>query len=175
MNRCRLVTFDGTEAWRAASAFSFTLQETECSKLEDFHVPTDFTSHCEFMCNQYKPVPLSEAFAAGEICAVSMGASGNAIILMEDEVSTLASFKEKLAEMYAAGNPLQVIIPLVNVTETPLDADTLNAYNALHTIMPNTTIYTDSNAVMDVVYAADTKTYIDNKFEELAAAIVANT
>ena len=43
--------------------------------------------------------------------------------------------------------------------------------NTLHTYKPNTTITADAG--MKVEYVADTKAYIDNKFNELATAIVA--
>jgi hypothetical protein len=58
--------------------------------------------------------------------------------------------------------------------ETPISETDLTAYRTLHTNKPNTTVYTDSNAGMTVAYAADTKTYIDNKFAELAAAVLQN-
>ena len=45
---------------------------------------------------------------------------------------------------------------------------------ALHINYPNTTVYNDSGAVMEIEYIADTKLYIDKKFAELAAAIVNN-
>lgn len=58
---------------------------------------------------------------------------------------------------------------------TPYEADMQAQWSALRTNKPNTTIYNDAVAWMQVSYAADTKTYIDNKFAELASAIVNNT
>lgn len=58
--------------------------------------------------------------------------------------------------------------------ETPLSAEELAAYAALHTNKPNTTVHNDGGAHMELSYVADTKLYIDNKFTELAAAIVSN-
>lgn len=57
----------------------------------------------------------------------------------------------------------------------PYDADTQARWRALHTNKPNTTIYNDAGTGMKVSYVADPKAYIDNKFNELAAAIVNNT
>jgi hypothetical protein len=48
-------------------------------------------------------------------------------------------------------------------------------YAELHTYKPNTTITNDVGAVMSVEYEADTKAYIDNKFNELAATLTALT
>lgn len=50
----------------------------------------------------------------------------------------------------------------------------MDEYSALHTNKPNTTIYTDNGAHVEVEYAADTKIYIDKKFDELADAIINN-
>lgn len=44
--------------------------------------------------------------------------------------------------------------------------------NSLHTYYPSTTVISDSDFVL--TYVADTKNYIDNKFNELATAIVAH-
>ena len=44
--------------------------------------------------------------------------------------------------------------------------------NSLHTYYPSTTIISDSDFVL--TYVADTKNYIDNKFNELATALVAH-
>lgn len=58
--------------------------------------------------------------------------------------------------------------------EHDLTAEELAQYAALHTNYPNTTIFNDAGAGMQVGYVADTKNYIDKKFNELAAAIVNN-
>lgn len=76
---------------------------------------------------------------------------------------------------YAAGNPIIIRYPLATPIETPLSAEEIAAFKALHTNKPNTTVYTDGNAGIKLDYVADTKAYIDNKFAELAAAIVNNT
>lgn len=80
---------------------------------------------------------------------------------------SLSAFKAALAQY-----PLTVIYPLATPIETPLTAEEIAAYRALHTNKPYTTIYNDEGAHMEVSYNADTKTYIDNKISELAAAIV---
>ena len=58
--------------------------------------------------------------------------------------------------------------------ETPLTAEELAQYAALHGNKPNTMVYNDAGAGMKIAYVADTKLYIDKKFNELAAAIVSN-
>lgn len=80
---------------------------------------------------------------------------------------------------FARGVKVQRIDPvnmvgLATPVETPISETDLTAYRTLHTNKPNTTVYTDSDVGMTVAYAADTKTYIDNKFAELAAAVLQN-
>ena len=57
---------------------------------------------------------------------------------------------------------------------TELSSEEVQKILALHTNKPNTTIWNDQNAEMQVTYVADTKSYIDNKFKELSNAIVAS-
>lgn len=57
---------------------------------------------------------------------------------------------------------------------TELSPEEVQKILALHTNKPNTTIWNDQNAEMQVTYVADTKSYIDNKFKELSNAIVAS-
>ena len=68
-------------------------------------------------------------------------------------------------------NPIKILYILETPLETPLTAEEIEAYKALHTNYPTTTIISDAH--MEVKYGADTKNYIDNKFAELQTAIVA--
>ena len=79
----------------------------------------------------------------------------------------LEEWKEELAK-----TPFRVINILATPIETPLSAEEIAAFKALHSNKPNTTVYNDSGAHMAVEYIADTKTYIDNKFAELQNAIL---
>ncbi len=47
--------------------------------------------------------------------------------------------------------------------ETPLSESQIEAFKAIYTHYPNTSITNDSGAEMEVVYIVDTKTYIDNQ------------
>lgn len=75
---------------------------------------------------------------------------------------------------YMDANPMTLLYALSTPIETPMSAEELAAFAALHTNKPNTTVYNDAGADMKLEYVADTKLYIDNKFTELAAAIVNN-
>ena len=67
-----------------------------------------------------------------------------------------------------------VLYVLAESTETALSTEELEAYAKLHTNYPNTTVYNDAWAGMELKYVADTKTYIDNKFTELQNAILSS-
>ena len=83
--------------------------------------------------------------------------------------NSLATMRQWLAE-----NPITVLYELAEPVETPLSADELSAFAELHSNKPNTTAFNDSGAEMKLDYVADTKAYIDNKFNELALAILNN-
>lgn len=52
----------------------------------------------------------------------------------------------------------------------PFSEEVQQAYRALHTYYPNTTVTNDAGAHMEVEYVADTKTYIDKKLQEIVTA-----
>ena len=76
-------------------------------------------------------------------------------------------------EFVDSGLDIQYKIKEPIVTE--LSSDEVQKILALHTNKPNTTIWNDQNAEMQVTYVADTKKYIDDKFEELSEAITTST
>ncbi len=78
-------------------------------------------------------------------------------------------FNNWLAEV----NGVDIIYPLATPIETPLTDTQIEAYKALYSNKPITTVLNSEVAEMTVKYIADTKTYIDNKFDELSKAIVA--
>lgn len=67
-------------------------------------------------------------------------------------------------------------IVLVGVKQTPtvinLTNEQINGFLNLHMYYPSTTVVSDCDS--QLTYIADTKNYIDNKFNELATAIVAH-
>ena len=80
------------------------------------------------------------------------------------------------ADTFSEDNPLIVKYRLAEPIETPLSEEEIEAYKALHTNYPNTTIYNDDGAYTEVKYVADTKNYVDNKIAtevaKLTAAII---
>lgn len=73
-------------------------------------------------------------------------------------------------EQAAAGAAVIVSYILAAPIETPLADAELQAFRALHSNKPATTVLNDAGAHMVLEYAADPKTYIDNKLAALTAA-----
>lgn len=81
------------------------------------------------------------------------------------DIDTLDGFKAWLSE-----TPVTVFYQMAKPAETPLTDVELQAYLALHSNKPTTTVLNDAGAHMVLEYAADPKTYIDNKLAALVAA-----
>ena len=73
-----------------------------------------------------------------------------------------------------AKSPIELMFVLAEENPIPLSDEQLAAFAQLHSSYPSTTVFNDKYAVMEVKYVADTKLYIDKKFNELAAALVSN-
>lgn len=101
-----------------------------------------------------------------------IGCSSGTLFVYLKDYNTVASLADWKA--YLSQNPMMCLLPLATPIETALTAEELAAYAALHTNKPNTTVTNDGGCRMAVRYVADTKTYIDNKFAELYAALVNN-
>jgi hypothetical protein len=64
--------------------------------------------------------------------------------------------------LYLERSPMTVNYVLATPIETPLTAAELEAFKALYTNRPNTTVFNDSGAPMELTYNVDTKTYFDS-------------
>ena len=84
---------------------------------------------------------------------------------------------ERLEQLrqYLKQNPMTVLYAFETPIETDLSEEELTAYAALRTNYPTTVVTSDSDPEVgiEVEYVADTKTYIDNKFAELAQSLAA--
>jgi len=86
----------------------------------------------------------------------------------------LTEYTVDALKKYLRDNPITVVGLLKEPIVTELSSDEVQKILALHTNKPNTTIWNDQDAEMQVTYVADTKSYIDKKFKELSDAIVAS-
>lgn len=85
---------------------------------------------------------------------------------------TLIGETEDSVKKYLESADIKVLYLLATPIETDLPPETIEAFKTLHTNYPTTVISNDENAGMEVSYIADTKHYIDKKFEELNQTIV---
>ena len=83
----------------------------------------------------------------------------NGLCYFSYDKATLAEFKDWLAV-----NNITVLCQQASPIETPLSAEELAAYAALHTYRGNTTVSNDAGAYMDLAYTMDAKKYIDSLF-----------
>lgn len=86
----------------------------------------------------------------------------------------LTEYTVDALKTYLRDNPITAVGLLKEPIVTNLSAEEVQKLLALHTNKPNTTIWNDQNAEMQITYVADTKSYIDKKFKELSDAIVAS-
>lgn len=96
---------------------------------------------------------------------VGVGNTSLYAITKEWHVKGLDAWKTHLSK-----NPLVVIYPRNTPIETLLSTEEIEAYKALLANKPTTTVLNDAGAWMVLEYAADPKTYIDNKIAALIAA-----
>lgn len=89
------------------------------------------------------------------------------LYIKDSRYTTTQAFKDAFA-----ASPVTVLYQLENSVQHMLTAEELAQYATLHTNYPNTTVYNDAGAHMEVKYVADTKLYVDNKFAELSAALL---
>ena len=75
-------------------------------------------------------------------------------------------------ESWLDSNEVYVLVPLKTPIITELSKEQVAEILSLRTYYPSTTVISDCDC--QVTYVADTKNYIDNKFNELATAIVAH-
>ena len=85
---------------------------------------------------------------------------------------TLVGETEDSVKKYLESADIKVLYLLATPIETDLPPESIEAFKSLYTNYPTTVISNDENAGMEVSYIADTKHYIDKKFEELNQAIV---
>ena len=119
------------------------------------------------ICDRYPTATIAESWAAREYLISRISTTDRHVCFRN---TTISSLTEWIADVSA--NPITVRYILATPIETPLTAEQLLAYAALHTNYPTTTIVNDSGAGMSVSYVASTKNYIDNQVAAVSAAIL---
>ena len=101
------------------------------------------------------------ALTNNNISEIRFGFADRTIDSLEKFKNLLDGLPEAYA-MYCLSEPIEHDLP----------PEVVEAYKKLHTNYPVTTVLNDAGAGMKVEYVADTKHYIDKKFEELNAKVV---
>jgi hypothetical protein len=83
----------------------------------------------------------------------------------------LTEYTVDALKTYLRDNPITVVGLLKEPIVNELSAKQVQEVIALHTNKPNTTIWNDQDAEMQITYVADAKNYIDNKFIELENSV----
>lgn len=83
----------------------------------------------------------------------------------------LTEYTVDALKTYLRDNPIIVVGLLKEPIVTELSAEEVQKILAIHTNKPNSTIWNDQNADMQITYVADAKNYIDNKFTELENSV----
>lgn len=96
----------------------------------------------------------------------------SSIIITDLKIDNAEEFKAWLAQQKETGTPVELVYKTQTETWEQLPEETQIALNSLHTNYPTTIISNSEDTEMQLTYVADTKHYIDKKFEELNQAIV---
>lgn len=111
-------------------------------------------------------------FISSSVIGLSFGNERCGIIETDSRVDIVNKVNAVIKEINDTGTEVIAYYELEIPIERDLTPEELAAYEALHTNYPITVITNDAGAHMETSYVADTKAYINKKFEELNQAIV---
>lgn len=175
VQRIAAITWDGKSV-KATARNSTSKNNMYYTDVEGILAGTEYSSFIRIYCTHMTNTTFLKLFE-GSVVGISAYPNQSRLAFgfgLDSPLTTVDQVNAWMAEQYSAGTPMTAVYQLAEPIETPLTEAELTAYRSLHTNKPNTTVYTDEGAGVEVSYAADTKTYIDNKFSELAAAIINN-
>lgn len=144
VQRVRIKAFNGTEGWDYSSAGGYFILAH--SILGSANIGLPCCSH----------------FSRGTTSASGVLFVGEAGFAFYHSSASVSEWKAFLAERYASGTPVKLAYALKAPIETPLSAEELAAFSALHTYRGNTVVSNDAGAYMDLEYVMDAKKYIDS-------------
>lgn len=115
--------------------------------------------------------PICSAFRGGKGATATEGyvyINGTTQFGFTINLATLAEWKS-----YLDANEVYLAYAMATPIETQLSEEETAQIAALKTYYPETTVYNEDSAHMEIKYVADTKNYIDKKIETIAAAMLA--
>ena len=161
VQRIQSITLTGSESIKQFATVTGAFQ---LDVLGGVRIPTYTEVPKNIMCNYYQT---RSRKSIAEKTEIGVGiANKNGLIIYDDTLSTVTMLKDKLTELYNAGNPVKVLAILETPLETPIPENELAAYAAAHTNNPNTTIDNDAGAHMDVGYYTPNSTMRQSDIEK---------
>jgi hypothetical protein len=97
-----------------------------------------------------------ETLLVGEMIMYIDAATNYLVICVDKSIDTITSLNS-----WFTSNPTQFLYIPATPIETPLTEDELIQFKMAHTNFPNTTVFNDAGACMEVGYNADTETYLE--------------
>ena len=159
----------GTENWYTWGTFSNGSRSVKLAISDIYTTPT-YTDRLDGCCSHYINSYHGGTYGGYEDLGVSACKDALQLCICDKRFTTVDEYKAYFAEQYANGTPVTVVYKL----KTPVEHDIEIVGDEIRTVYPSTIIGHDGESVA-ISYVADTKNYIDKKFNELATAIVANT
>lgn len=146
VQRIKVLNLDGTKQW-----IEYTYQTQYNGFVVDGVLDAPRT-RADGLCNQF-------IIENGNDNCAWLGVNNTAFYVVSKEWYNkgLDAWKNHLNE-----NPLRVLYPRTTPIETPLTAENIAAYAALHTYKDHTTVFNDASAYMELEYVMDAKKYIDS-------------
>lgn len=169
VQRCFVVTFDGSENWEGESTKS-VIGETTFPAMKGAQ---NDANQCYHLCSHFQSVARRYGESDGRVTMYG-STRGATLAFVHNNITGLETWKAYLAAQAAAGTPVTVVLVRTNPVETELPAEVVEQYRALYTTKGETTISNDGSAFMEMSYMADTKLYIDQKLAAISAAILNN-
>lgn len=160
-----IIEFDGSsdENWLTAGAYTSTYRSYYNVSLPRIN------RRNTIKCNKLRVHPNNSLWNAIDELYISVGDDGALYI----NIPNIESCRPWLQ-----ANPITVYYQLATPTEEDIPAELLSQLKELQTYVTTTNVMfeaSDVYPIVDLEYIADTKTYIDNKFKELAEVIITST
>ena len=172
VQRFTKLVFDGSadEGWLMNGPTGAGIYRLCCDKYNRVLKPSpNTTSMAIFLCSSFEKTTARNTWIRkADLCAID----NTAYIYFVRTSFTSADTVVSDWLSYLKDHPMTIVAELAAPIETDLAPAEMAAYAAIHTNYPNTTVFNDGGAGMEVKYVADTKLYIDKKFAELSAALL---
>jgi hypothetical protein len=149
--------FNGTESWTAGTNVFYT------------PIPDCLQEFTTLLSDKY--VNVGSTVGMGALAENQMRQGSAKVTVCFPNIGNALTKAEWTAQLATA--PIELIYPLATPIETELSEEETAQLAALKTYYPETTVYNEDSAHMEIKYVADTKNYIDKKIEAIAAAMLA--